>query len=144
MQQLVSVIMPAYNAGKHIAESIQSVLDQTYVSWELIVVDDGSSDNTLDVVREYVSADSRVKYISQRNGGQASARNAGLRIAQGDLVAFLDATIYGRAKNLSCKFSSARLGRRYGFLRRICVLDDGSPERTDFFAVVRAQWTALG
>jgi glycosyltransferase involved in cell wall biosynthesis len=91
MQPLVSVIMPAYNAGKHITESIQSVISQTYVRWELIVIDDGSTDNTADLVRDYISQEPRVTYISQRNGGQANARNAGLRIAQGSLIAFLDA-----------------------------------------------------
>lgn len=91
MQHLVSVIMPAYNAGKHIAESIRSVLDQTYVSWELIVVDDGSTDNTANIVRGLSARDARIRYVFRQNGGQAAARNTGIRISHGTLIAFLDA-----------------------------------------------------
>ncbi len=91
MSHLVSIIMPAYNAEKHVAESIRSVLEQTHANWELIVVDDGSTDGTPDVVREFVNSDGRIKYIFQQNGGQASARNTGIRNSSGDLIAFLDA-----------------------------------------------------
>lgn len=88
--ELVSVIMPAYNAEKYIAESIRSVLAQTYPGWELIVVDDGSGDNTGGVVREFVARDSRIKYIFQENGRLGKARNTGLKNARGELIAFLD------------------------------------------------------
>lgn len=91
MQHLVSVIMPAYNAGKYVAESIRSVQGQTYAGWELVLVDDGSADDTGEVVRGFADGDARVRYFRQGNGGQASARNTGLRHARGDLVAFLDA-----------------------------------------------------
>lgn len=88
--ELVSVIMPAYNAEKYIAESIRSVLAQTYSGWELIVVDDGSSDGTGGVAREFVARDSRIKYIFQENGRLGKARNTGLKNARGELIAFLD------------------------------------------------------
>src|SRR5689334_9654380 len=88
--ELVSVIMPAYNAEKYIAESIRSVLAQTYADWELIVVDDGSSDNTGGVVREFVARDSRIKYVFQENGRLGKARNTGIANARGELIAFLD------------------------------------------------------
>jgi glycosyltransferase involved in cell wall biosynthesis len=91
MQHLVSVIMPAYNAGRHIAESIESVQAQTFGDWELIVVDDGSADNTREVVERFADADARVRYVYRPNGGQAAARNTGLGEAKGDLIAFLDA-----------------------------------------------------
>jgi len=87
---LVSVIMPAYNAEKYIGDSIQSVLDQTYSNWELLVVDDGSTDKTADVVRQFAARDSRVKYIFQQNGRQAKARNTGIAQSSGTLLAFLD------------------------------------------------------
>lgn len=89
-QPLVSIIMPAYNAEKYIAASIQSALDQTYGNWELIVVDDGSTDRTAVVVREFVERDPRVKYIFQENGRLGKARNAGIGNASGSLIAFLD------------------------------------------------------
>jgi teichuronic acid biosynthesis glycosyltransferase TuaG len=91
MSRLVSVIMPAYNAEKHVAESIRSVQDQTYPHWELIVVDDGSLDQTPVIVQQLAAADNRINYLFQENGGQASARNTGIRHSRGELVAFLDA-----------------------------------------------------
>jgi len=90
VQPLVSVIMPAYNSERYIADSIQSVLDQTYSNWELLVVDDGSTDKTADVVRQFAAHDSRVKYFFQQNGHQAKARNTAIAHASGTLLAFLD------------------------------------------------------
>jgi teichuronic acid biosynthesis glycosyltransferase TuaG len=91
MGQLVSVIMPAYNAGRHVAESVRSVLGQTYADWELVVVDDGSTDGTAGVVKGLAARDARIRYVRRENGGQAAARNTGLGEARGRLVAFLDA-----------------------------------------------------
>lgn len=85
----VSVVMPAYNAEKYIAESIKSLLEQTFDNWELIVVDDGSEDETLAVVQSF--PDARIRVISQENRGEAGARNTGLRVASGQYIAFLDA-----------------------------------------------------
>src|SRR5215204_696893 len=91
MQHLVSVIMPAYNAGRYIAESVRSVQAQTFGGWELVVVDDGSADDTGEVVRRFAAADARVRYVRRPNGGQAAARNTGLAEARAPFVAFLDA-----------------------------------------------------
>jgi teichuronic acid biosynthesis glycosyltransferase TuaG len=85
---LVSIIMPAYNAEKTIAESIESVLRQTYINWELIVVNDGSKDSTTAVV--LATNDERLRLIEQENGGVANARNNGLNNAKGEYIAFLD------------------------------------------------------
>lgn len=91
MNYLVSIIMPAYNAEKFIAESIESVLAQTYPNFELIVIDDCSPDQTVEIVQNYVSKDKRVKFFKkERNQGVAEARNTGLNHAKGDFVAFLD------------------------------------------------------
>jgi teichuronic acid biosynthesis glycosyltransferase TuaG len=90
MRHLVSVIMPAYNAEAYVAEAIDSVIDQTYTDWELVVVDDGSKDGTAAIVKGFCARDSRVNYIFRQNGGQAAARNTGIRASRGDLVAFLD------------------------------------------------------
>jgi glycosyltransferase involved in cell wall biosynthesis len=84
----VSIIMPAYNAEKTIVESIESVLRQTYINWELIVVNDGSKDSTSAVV--LAINDERVRLIEQENGGVANARNNGLNNAKGEYIAFLD------------------------------------------------------
>jgi glycosyltransferase involved in cell wall biosynthesis len=87
--QLVSIMMPAYNAERYIEQAIQSVLAQSYPHWELIVVDDGSTDGTPDILARYT--DTRIKVFHQANGGEASARNTALRRVKGEYVAFLDA-----------------------------------------------------
>lgn len=90
MNELVSIIMPAYNAARHIAESIDSVLAQTYPAWELVVVDDGSTDDTRQVVAGYRARDERIRYVYQDNARQGRARNNGIAHAAGAYVAFLD------------------------------------------------------
>jgi glycosyltransferase involved in cell wall biosynthesis len=84
---MVSVIIVVYNGEKYIDEAIQSALNQTYKDIELIVVDDGSTDGTKDVVEKYKN----VKYIYQENRGQGSSRNVGIENSKGDYLAFLDA-----------------------------------------------------
>lgn len=86
---LVSIIIPAFNAAPWIKQTIASVLMQTLARWECIVVDDGSADETPDIVSSL--ADSRMRLISQKNSGVAAARNRGLEAAQGQYIAFLDA-----------------------------------------------------
>lgn len=85
----VSIIMPAYNGERFIAQAIDSVLAQTWTNWELIIVNDGSTDNTAAILATF--KDPRITVITQRNQGQAAARNAGLNIAKGKYQAFLDA-----------------------------------------------------
>lgn len=86
----VSGIVPAYNAEDYIGETIQSVMEQSYGNWELLLVDDGSTDRTKEVIQKYLD-DPRIKYFYKKNGGQGSARNLGIKKAQGDYLAFLDA-----------------------------------------------------
>jgi glycosyltransferase involved in cell wall biosynthesis len=86
---LVSIMMPAYNAEKFIRAAIESVLNQTYPLWELILVNDGSTDQTENIIREFT--DSRIRVFSQENSGEASARNHALTKIQGEFLAFLDA-----------------------------------------------------
>ena len=89
MNDLVSIIMPSYNTGKFIKETINSVINQTYNNWELIIVDDCSTDNTDDVVKTI--KDNRIKYIKNKeNSGAAISRNVALREAKGRWIAFLD------------------------------------------------------
>lgn len=90
LNPLVSIIMPAYNSSLYIAESIESVINQTYKNWELLIIDDGSTDNTCNIIKEYVSSDNRIHYFYQKNAKQAKARNLGLKNSKGDLIAFLD------------------------------------------------------
>ncbi len=86
---MVSVIIPTYNYGHFISNAVDSVLAQTYSNWECLIIDDGSTDNTADVIKKYLS-DPRIKYIKKSNAGLAAARNTGLKAAQGDYIQFLD------------------------------------------------------
>jgi glycosyltransferase involved in cell wall biosynthesis len=86
---LVSIMMPAYNAEKYIEQAIESVLNQTYTNWELIIVNDGSKDGTEKVITRF--HDQRIKAISQLNGGESAARNTALKAVKGEYLAFLDA-----------------------------------------------------
>jgi glycosyltransferase involved in cell wall biosynthesis len=88
---LVSVIVPAYNAERYLADAVRSVLGQTWHELELIVVDDGSTDGTGALADQLTAADPRARVIHKRNGGPSSARNAGLAVAKGELLCFLDA-----------------------------------------------------
>jgi GT2 family glycosyltransferase len=86
----VSVVMPAYNAARFLAEAVESVLRQTFSDLELLIVDDGSLDDTLAIARRLAALDARLNVVATANGGPAAARNAALRIARGDFIALLD------------------------------------------------------
>lgn len=89
--ELVSVIMPAYNCADYIGESIDSVIAQTYENWELVIVDDCSTDNTEEIIDRYIQKDNRIRYFKlEQNSGAAIARNKAVEVAQGIYLAFLD------------------------------------------------------
>lgn len=89
--KLVSVIMPVYNAEKYLAEAVDSVLSQTYRNLELIIIDDCSSDNSLEIARLYTKSDDRVRVIAgEKNQGVARVRNCGIQEARGEYIALLD------------------------------------------------------
>ncbi|MDR3727251.1 MAG: glycosyltransferase [Terracidiphilus sp.] len=91
MPPLVSVIIPSYNSAHYLADAVRSVFAQTYSALECIVIDDGSTDHTDDVLRELLAQYAGLKTARKANGGLSSARNAGLRLCSGSLVSFLDA-----------------------------------------------------
>jgi glycosyltransferase involved in cell wall biosynthesis len=84
----VSVVIPAYNSAQYLGEAVQSIFDQTFDNYEIIVVDDGSTDNTRELVESYGG---RIRYVRQENGGASKARNRGIAEARGTYIAFLDA-----------------------------------------------------
>lgn len=88
---LVSIITPAYNAEHFIGETILSVLKQSYVEWEMLIIDDGSKDKTEEIVKKYVEKDNRIKLFKQKNAGSGAARNNGIRRANGNFICLLDA-----------------------------------------------------
>lgn len=92
MKALVSIITPAYNSAKFIAETIQSVQNQTYENWEMLIVDDGSTDKTEAIVQSFLDKDKRIKFYKlPLNSGPAVARNIAIEKASGDFMTFIDA-----------------------------------------------------
>jgi glycosyltransferase involved in cell wall biosynthesis len=129
--------MPAFNAERHIGESIQSVLDQTLDDWELIVVDDGSTDHTASVVGRFSEAHPRIHYMRRDNGGQAAARNTGIRNSKGGLIAFLDADDLWLPEKLERQMDIfRRTDADVVYCDGYVVFDNGEPDRSDFFAIV--------
>lgn len=90
----VSIIVPVYNVESHVHATIESILLQTFKSFELILVNDGSTDNSLNVCQKYKAKDTRIKIINQPNMGSGIARNSGLKLAKGDYIYFADADDY--------------------------------------------------
>lgn len=92
MQPLVSIITPMYNSEKFILKTIKSVINQTYSNWELLLIDDGSTDNTIQIVEDFKQKYSNIKLLQNSNNlGAAQSRNKGILEAKGDYIAFLDA-----------------------------------------------------
>lgn len=87
---MISVIIPAYNIERFIARAIESVVAQSFGDWELVIINDGSTDRTLEVAGRYAAADPRIKIMSQTNKGLAAVRNEGLRFAEEDYIVFID------------------------------------------------------
>ena len=120
---LISICMPAYNAGRFITEAIESVISQTYTNWELIIVNDGSVDDTLEKAEKFCS-DKRIKIFTQENKGQCAASNAAFQHSKGDYIKFFDADdilspkfLESQMNNLNgcvTKIASAKWGRFYG------------------------------
>ena len=121
---MITVIIPAYNAAKTIVCCVESLLSQTYRDWELIIIDDGSTDNTLGVCQSL--HDRRIQAYHKKNGGVSSARNYGLTYAKGEYIAFVDADdylepMYLEHLNQGCDYDLSITGFCY----------DNEPERSN-------------
>ena len=90
MNDLISIIVPVYNVDKYLNKCIDSIVNQTYKNLEIILINDGSTDNSGKICDEYANKDNRIKVIHKANGGISDARNKGLNIAKGEYIAFLD------------------------------------------------------
>lgn len=125
----ISVVMPAYNAALNLAAAVDSVLSQTFEKFELIIIDDGSSDNTLYIAKEYSLKDERIVVIPQENRGAAVARNTGISMARGKYIAFLDADDVWDSRKLDLHFNHLEANENLGmsFARVVYMMPDGTP-----------------
>lgn len=137
MNNLVTVIIPSYNQGKFIAKSIQSCLDQTYLDLEIIIIDDGSTDDTAQVVKKIIQKNPGrdIKYVLKKNSGPSESRNNGIKMAKGKYIQFLDGDDYlGKNKiKLQVDFldKNNQIDIVYGSFRYE-NLDKKSPKLKDF------------
>jgi teichuronic acid biosynthesis glycosyltransferase TuaG len=112
---LVSIITPSYNSSRFVADTVQSVLIQTYTNWELLIVDDCSKDNSVEVISSWVERDERIKFFPlQKNVGAASARNVAIAEAKGQYIAFLDSDDVWMPDKLEKQIAFMKKGR-YAF-----------------------------
>jgi glycosyltransferase involved in cell wall biosynthesis len=127
MNPTVTVIIPAYNAEKYMSQTLKTVLSQTYTDFELLVIDDGSSDRTAEIVAD--CADPRVRLITQVNQGVSAARNTGIANATGEFVAFLDADDLWVSHKLETHIRHLRTNPKLGmsFSRVEYLTPDGQP-----------------
>nr|WP_261010781.1 glycosyltransferase family 2 protein [Streptococcus mitis] len=107
--QLISVIVPIYNVENYLRQCLDSVLGQTFKNFEVLLVNDGSSDSSGDICREYVEKDSRFHYFEKENGGLSDARNYGIERAQGEYLTFIDSDDFVNEKHLENLFLASRL-----------------------------------
>lgn len=103
MSNLVSIVMPCYNAERFIEETIQSVINQTYSFWELIIVSDGSTDKSVELIKELAKSESRISLFEKKNTGVSDTRNFGIEKCKGEYIAFLDADDTWKETNLEDK-----------------------------------------
>lgn len=117
---VVTVIIPTYNRPTYLREAIDSVIAQTFRDWELIIVDDGSTDETPTVIAEYLRRDARIRMIHQPNVGPGSSRNVGLRDARGEFIAFLDDDDLWLPEKLEVQLEKYRCKPELGLLYAQC------------------------
>lgn len=111
MEELVSVIIPVYNVEPYLRRCIDSVINQTYTTLEIILVDDGSLDKSGAICEDYANADSRIKVIHKLNGGLSDARNAGIDIASGTYLMFVDSDDWIRKDCVALLVAAIQCGK---------------------------------
>ena len=122
---LISIIIPVYNVEEYIAHCIHNILSQTYSNLEIIVVNDGSLDDSIRIAKELTKDDSRFIYIDKENGGQSDARNAGLDIAMGDYIFFCDPDDFMFEKSIENLYYASTLMKADIVVGSFCHFNDG-------------------
>lgn len=130
----ISVIVPVYNVEKYLPECLDSIIKQTLKDIEIICINDGSPDNSLEILKRYSEKDSRIKIIDKKNEGVGKARNDGIRAATGEFIAFMDSDDYYPSDNvLEILYNAAKEnGVKVAGGRKIRLMPDGSFERDSF------------
>ena len=125
---LVSVIIPAYNIDKYLAETLDSVLAQSYTYFEVVIINDGSTDRTLEIAQKYAAKDDRIQVVSQANQGVSAARNHGIRVTTGELLAFLDGDDRWHSNKLNAHINHFHEVKNLGmsFAKVAFIASDGS------------------
>ena len=139
MREKVSVIIPAFNAQKFIVETVTSVLNQTYENLEVIVVDDGSKDNTFRILTDTFGK--QIKIIQKENGGVSSARNTGIDSANGDYIAFLDADDYWLPYKLEVQLKSFEIYPDSGVCYSDAYVSGNRTRATNYPVFVDHSWS---
>lgn len=126
---LVSIIMPAYNCEKYVVEAIESVINQTYSNFELIVIDDGSKDNTLKIINDFAEKDNRIKALqNEKNSGVSETRNRGISLAEGNWIAFLDSDDIWVEEKLEKQMNYAKENKAdFTFTGSAYIDEEGNP-----------------
>lgn len=132
--QLISIIIPVYNVEKYIDKCMESILNQTYTNLDIILVDDGSTDNSLDVCNKYVELDERVRVFHKENGGVSSARNCGIENTRGDWIAFVDPDDYINIKMYELLIENAM---KYGADISFCDYEEVSLETNKIYDCIK-------
>lgn len=140
-QNLVSIIIPVFNAAHFLKKTFDSLLGQSYTAFEIIAINDGSSDNSEDIIRNYCALDSRVKLYSQQNRGAAAARNIGLEYADGEYIIFLDSDDYFRENMLEIAIRAIESEKAdvavFGYIEK--YVNDGNSNVVSFLRKV-SKW----
>lgn len=129
MNDLVSIIVPIYNVEKYIERCVMSLTNQTYQNMEIILIDDGSTDNSGDIAEMLAKQDTRIKCVHQKNGGLSAARNTGMSVAKGNYYAFIDSDDYIRSQTIEKLYCNAvKYDAEIAVCNMIRFYDDNSTE----------------
>lgn len=141
---LVSIITPIYNGSRYVSLTINSVLNQTYSQWEMIIIDDGSTDDSCKIITEFTLTDIRIKLFSQKNGGSAAARNNGIRRAKGQYICLLDSDDTWEPQFLTSQLNFMKVNNAFLACSSHKRIDDNSIEILEpFIAPFKASYSDL-
>lgn len=141
---LVSVIMPSYNAEKYLSEAIESVIAQTYSEWELLIIDDGSTDRSSELAEAFAAADRRISfYANPKNIGVAKTRNRGLDLAAGEWIALLDSDDLWHADKLEKQLETAQRTGAQIIYTSYSLFADGYGRKTDYNVPLFATYDSM-